>query len=224
MKYMQPGSGGRQLDKCQLCSEHKADLANPLLEKRTSIMPIEMGLRQQFNSKAMPLALATPWIISMLISWIPFIKVSLYEVPSFLLTASLISAVEVLGIVAIFIYTTIFPESLYAELAEPGRPSTWQEKFLLAWFWFLFISPFCTSIFVMWMASDNPCNDEDDYTIFDQPICQVGIRLIKASALFRAGTIAIFLFATSSWLHSRRPQRDKFQQEESWPGSPNTVA
>ncbi|EXK78836.1 hypothetical protein FOQG_16502 [Fusarium oxysporum f. sp. raphani 54005] len=157
-------------------------------------MPIEMGLRQQFNSKAMPLALATPWIISMLISWIPFIKLSIATVLRSTvnirrLIASLISAVEVLGIVAIFIYTTIFPESLYAELAEPGRPSTWQEKFLLAWFWFLFISPFCTSIFVMWMASDNPCNDEDDYTIFDQPICQVGIRLIKASALFRAGTM-----------------------------------
>ncbi|KAH7182198.1 hypothetical protein DER46DRAFT_491515 [Fusarium sp. MPI-SDFR-AT-0072] len=183
-----------------------------------------MGLRQQFNSKAMPLALAIPWIISMLISWIPFIKVSLYEVPRFLLLAGLISTVEVLSIVAVFIYTTIFPESSYAEPAEPGCASTWKEKFFLAWSWFLFISPFCTSIFVVWMTSDISCNyDDDDYTILDQPICQVGIRLIKATALFRAGIIAIFLFATSSWLESRRPQCDKFQQDQSWPGSPNTA-
>jgi hypothetical protein len=81
---MQPYSGGRQLDKPQLSSERNADLANPLLEKGAPIMPVEMGLRQQFNSKAMPLALAMPWIIIMLISWIPFIKVSLYELPNFL--------------------------------------------------------------------------------------------------------------------------------------------
>jgi hypothetical protein len=114
------------------------------------------------------------------------------------LLTGLISTVEVLSIVAVFIYTTVFPESSHTEPTEPGCPSTCKEKFFLAWSWFLFISPFCTNIFVMWMASDISCNDVDDYTIINQPICQVGIRLIKATALCRAGIMCESIHVISS--------------------------
>lgn len=48
------------------------------------MVPTEMGLRRLFNKKALPLALALPWVISMLISWIPFTKIGVSEAPNFL--------------------------------------------------------------------------------------------------------------------------------------------
>jgi H+/Cl- antiporter ClcA len=91
--------------------------------------------------------------------------------------AALISTIEVLSIVAVFIYTSLRADT---------ETSTFKEKCLRAWFWFLFISPFVTGTMVVLMASDISCDPEDDLDMH-QPICQVGIRLIKATALCRAG-------------------------------------
>ncbi|RGP77944.1 hypothetical protein FLONG3_3901 [Fusarium longipes] len=153
----------------------------------------KMDLRCIFANKLMPIAFALPWVAGMLISWVPFTKISLSYAPDFLILAALISTIEVLSIVAVFLYTSIRPDT---------DTSIFKEKCLRAWFWFLFISPFVTGTLVVLMASDISCDPEDDLDMH-QPICQVGIRLIKATALCRAGIIATFLFVTSSWLEQR---------------------
>jgi hypothetical protein len=102
--------------------------------------------------------------------------------------AAIISTLEVLSIIAVFIYTSLRPEALDS---EPSRGVTLKEKALRAWFWFLFISPFVTGTMVVLMASDISCDPEDDLDMH-QPICQVGIRLIKATALCRAGIMYVF--------------------------------
>ncbi|KAF5614185.1 uncharacterized protein FSUBG_65 [Fusarium subglutinans] len=162
-----------------------------------------MDMQQIFTNRLMPVAFALPWVMGMLISWIPFIKISLYNAPDFLILAALISTLEVLSIVAVFILTSLRPSMLDT---EPSASTTLKEKFFRAWFWFLFISPFITGTMVVLMASDISCDPEDDLDMF-QPICQVGIRLIKATALCRAGIIATFLFATSSYLEQRPTKR-----------------
>ncbi|KAF5229662.1 hypothetical protein FAUST_10299 [Fusarium austroamericanum] len=156
-----------------------------------------MDLRYIFANRLMPVAFALPWVASMVISCIPFTRISLIDAPDFLILAALISIVEVLSIVAVFIYASL--------RSDDDTNSTFKEKCLRAWFWFLFISPFVTGTMVVLMASDISCDLEDDLDMH-QPICQVGIRLIKATALCRAGIIASFLFATSSWLE-RRPRQ-----------------
>ncbi|KAF9779359.1 hypothetical protein IL306_002026 [Fusarium sp. DS 682] len=162
-----------------------------------------MQLRQIFAHRLMPVAFALPWVMGMLISWIPFTKISLYNAPDFLILAALISTLEVLSIVTVFIYASLRPSTLET---EPSASTTLKEKFFRAWFWFLFISPFITGTMVVLMASDISCDPEDDLDMH-QPICQVGIRLIKATALCRAGIIATFLFATSSYLEQRPTKR-----------------
>ncbi|KAF5679313.1 hypothetical protein FCIRC_6158 [Fusarium circinatum] len=162
-----------------------------------------MDMQQIFTSRLMPVAFALPWVMGMLISWIPFTKISLYNAPDFLILAALISTLEVLSIAAVFILTSLRPSMLDT---EPSASTTLKEKFFRAWFWFLFISPFITGTMVVLMASDISCDPEDDLDMF-QPICQVGIRLIKATALCRAGIIATFLFATSSYLEQRPTKR-----------------
>lgn len=102
--------------------------------------------------------------------------------------AAAISTLEVLSIIAVFIYTSLRPEALDN---ESFRGVTLKEKALRAWFWFLFISPFVTGTMVVLMASDISCDPEDDLDMH-QPICQVGIRLIKATALCRAGIMYVF--------------------------------
>ncbi|RGP61618.1 hypothetical protein FSPOR_9944 [Fusarium sporotrichioides] len=156
-----------------------------------------MYLRCIFANRLIPVAFALPWVASMFISCIPFTRISVYEAPDFLILAALISIVEVLSIVAVFLYASLRPDT--------ETNSTFKEKCLRAWFWFLFISPFVTGTMVVLMASDISCDPEDDLDMH-QPICQVGIRLIKATALCRAGIIATFLFATSSWLEQRPRQ------------------
>ncbi|WAO97040.1 Hypothetical protein NCS54_01474500 [Fusarium falciforme] len=204
----------------QSSGHHDDNPTQPLPEKGASMVPTEMGLRRLFNKKALPLALALPWVISMLISWIPFTKIGVSEAPNFLLLAGMISSLEVLSIIAVLICTSMYPESFNAEPAQTGRPSSWQEKFFQAWFWFLFSCPFCTSILVVLMVNDISCDKDDDMTI-KQPVCRVGIRLIKGTALCRAGIILIFLFATSSLLESQRSRRPESQQSRR--GSSNTV-
>ncbi|RMJ18578.1 hypothetical protein CDV36_001687 [Fusarium kuroshium] len=170
----------------------KAHTQPSLLEKGL-LLPLtshndqeEMGLAAQFTRKTLPMALALPWVASMLMSWIPFTKIGLSEAPTFLTLAAGVSTLEVLSIIAVFIYTSISPAAVNAEPVENGRSSTLQEKFLRAWFWFLFVSPFVSSIIVVLMASDISCDDDEDLDVH-QPICKVGIRLIKATALCRAG-------------------------------------
>ncbi|KAF4436380.1 hypothetical protein FACUT_6474 [Fusarium acutatum] len=162
-----------------------------------------MDMQQIFTNRLMPVAFALPWVMGMLISWIPFTKISLYNAPDFLILAALISTLEVLSIIAVFIFTSLRPSMLDT---EPSPSTTLKEKFFRAWFWFLFISPFITGTMVVLMASDISCDPEDDLDMH-QPICQVGIRLIKATALCRAGIIATFLFATSSYLEQRPTKR-----------------
>ncbi|KAM0494682.1 hypothetical protein ACHAP8_008552 [Fusarium lateritium] len=156
-----------------------------------------MDLRCLFANRLMPVAFALPWVVSMIISCIPFTRISLFEAPDFLILAAVVSIVEVLSIVAVFIYTSL--------RTDTETNSILKEKCLRAWFWFLFISPFVTGTMVVLMASDISCDPEDDLDMH-QPICQVGIRLIKTTALCRAGIIATFLFATSSWLEQRPRQ------------------
>ncbi|KAF5714531.1 hypothetical protein FMUND_7375 [Fusarium mundagurra] len=162
-----------------------------------------MDMQQIFSNRLMPVAFGLPWVMGMLISWIPFTKISLNNAPDFLILAALISTLEVLSIVAVFIFTSLRPSMLDT---EPGASTTLKEKFFRAWFWFLFISPFITGTMTILMASDISCDPEDDLDMY-QPICQVGIRLIKATALCRAGIIATFLFATSSYLEQRPRKR-----------------
>ncbi|KIL95749.1 hypothetical protein FAVG1_00487 [Fusarium avenaceum] len=162
-----------------------------------------MHLRQVFANRVMPVAFALPWVAGMLISWIPFTNISVSNAPDFLVLAAAISTLEVLSIIAVFIYTSLRPDALDN---ESFRGVTLKEKALRAWFWFLFISPFVTGTMVVLMASDISCDPEDDLDMH-QPICQVGIRLIKATALCRAGIIATFLFATSTWLEQRPKRR-----------------
>lgn len=101
--------------------------------------------------------------------------------------AAVISTLEVLSIIAVFIYTSLRPDVLDN---ESFRGVTLKEKALRAWFWFLFVSPFVTGTMVVLMASDISCDPEDDLDMH-QPICQVGIRLIKATALCRAGIMYV---------------------------------
>ncbi|KAF5979179.1 hypothetical protein FCOIX_5462 [Fusarium coicis] len=162
-----------------------------------------MDVQQIFANRLMPVAFALPWVMGMLISWVPFTKISLNNAPDFLILAALISTLEVLSIVAVFIFTSLRPSMLDT---EPSASTTLKEKFFRGWFWFLFISPFITGTMVVLMASDISCDPEDDLDMY-QPICQVGIRLIKATALCRAGIIAAFLFATSSYLEQRPTKR-----------------
>ncbi|KAG7408884.1 hypothetical protein Forpe1208_v012312 [Fusarium oxysporum f. sp. rapae] len=162
-----------------------------------------MQLRQIFANRLMPVAFASPWIVGMLISWIPFTKISLSYAPDFLILAALISTFEVLSIAVVFNLTSLRPSTLDT---EPSSGTTLKEKCFRAWFWFLFISPFVTGTMVVLMASDISCDPEDDLDMH-QPICQVGIRLIKATALCRAGIIATFLFAMSSYLEQRPKKR-----------------
>ncbi|EWZ38598.1 hypothetical protein IWW34DRAFT_722153 [Fusarium oxysporum f. sp. albedinis] len=178
------------------------DESSALLNDKTKNQQT-MQLRQIFANRLMPVAFALPWVMGMLISWIPFTKISLYNAPDFLILAALISTLEVLSIVAVFIFTSLRPSTLET---EPSPSTTLKEKFFRAWFWFLFISPFITGTMVVLMASDISCDPEDDLDMH-QPICQVGIRLIKATALCRAGIIATFLFATSSYLEQRPTKR-----------------
>ncbi|TVY65779.1 hypothetical protein Focb16_v010060 [Fusarium oxysporum f. sp. cubense] len=178
------------------------DESSALLNDKTKNQQT-MQLRQIFANRLMPVAFALPWVMGMLISWIPFTKISLYNAPDFLILAALISTLEVLSIVAVFIFTSLRPSTLET---EPSPSTTLKEKFFRAWFWFLFISPFFTGTMVVLMASDISCDPEDDLDMH-QPICQVGIRLIKATALCRAGIIATFLFATSSYLEQRPTKR-----------------
>ncbi|EWY91934.1 hypothetical protein FOYG_08860 [Fusarium oxysporum NRRL 32931] len=178
------------------------DESSALLNDKTKNQQT-MQLRQIFANRLMPVAFALPWVMGMLISWIPFTKISLYSAPDFLILAALISTLEVLSIVAVFIFTSLRPSTLET---EPNPSTTLKEKFFRAWFWFLFISPFITGTMVVLMASDISCDPEDDLDMH-QPICQVGIRLIKATALCRAGIIATFLFATSSYLEQRPTKR-----------------
>ncbi|KAJ4316138.1 hypothetical protein N0V84_007994 [Fusarium piperis] len=185
------------------------DPSTPMLEKGLFFSPLasyddEMGFAAHFTRKTLPMALALPWVASMLMSWIPFTKIGLSEAPTFLTLAAVVSTLEVLSIVAVFIYTSICAPN--TEPVENGRLSTLQEKFLRAWFWFLFISPFVSSILVVLLASDRSCDEDEDLDLH-QPICKVGVRLVKATALCRAAIIsAIFLFAMSSWLDSRSPK------------------
>ncbi|KAM0347403.1 hypothetical protein ACHAPU_004924 [Fusarium lateritium] len=167
-----------------------------------------MHLRQIFANRLVPVAFALPWVASMLISWIPFTNISVSNAPDFLILAAIISTLEVLSIVAVFVYTSLRPDTLDT---EPSKGTTLKEKILRTWFWFLFISPFVTSTVVVLMASDISCDPEDDLDMH-QPICQVGIRLIKATALCRAGIIATFLFATSSWLDQRPKKRCSYDE------------
>ncbi|EXM22102.1 hypothetical protein RAB80_003581 [Fusarium oxysporum f. sp. vasinfectum] len=178
------------------------DESSALLNDKTKNQQT-MQLRQIFANRLMPVAFALPWVMGMLISWIPFTKISLYNAPDFLILAALISTLEVLSIVAVFIFTSLRPSTLET---EPSPSTTLKEKFFRAWFWFLFISPFITGTMVVLMASDISCDPEDDLDMH-QPICQVGIRLIKATALCRAGIIATFLFATSSYLEQQPTKR-----------------
>ncbi|SCO77065.1 uncharacterized protein FRV6_01277 [Fusarium oxysporum] len=178
------------------------DESSALLNDKTKNQQT-MQLRQIFANRLMPVAFALPWVMGMLISWIPFTKISLYNAPDFLILAALISTLEVLSIVAVFIFTSLRPSTLET---EPCPSTTLKEKFFRAWFWFLFISPFITGTMVVLMASDISCDPEDDLDMH-QPICQVGIRLIKATALCRAGIIATFLFATSSYLEQQPTKR-----------------
>ncbi|KAH7244415.1 uncharacterized protein BKA55DRAFT_573869 [Fusarium redolens] len=186
-------------EKAGLAADHES---SALLNDKTQNQQT-MQLRQIFANRLMPVAFALPWVMGMLISWIPFIKISLYNAPDFLILAALISTLEVLSIVVVFIFTSLRPSTLET---EPGPSMTLKEKFFRAWFWFLFISPFVTGTMVVLMASDISCDPEDDLDMH-QPICQVGIRLIKATALCRAGIIATFLFATSSYLEQRPTKR-----------------
>ncbi|KAM0186139.1 hypothetical protein ACHAPI_011829 [Fusarium lateritium] len=188
-------------EKRRLQNDNDLSLSAHLLEQgldEQSAARDGMDLRQIFANRVMPVAFALPWIAGMLISWIPFTKISLSNAPDFLILAAVISTLEVLSIIAVFIYTSLRPEAL-----ESG--TTLKEKALRAWFWFLFVSPFVTGTMVVLMASNISCDPEDDLDMH-QPICQVGIRLIKATALCRAGIVATFLFATSSWL-DQRPKR-----------------
>ncbi|SPJ81631.1 uncharacterized protein FTOL_09036 [Fusarium torulosum] len=193
-------------EKCRLQSDNELSLSTHLLEQGLDAQPVArdgMSLRQIFANRVVPVAFALPWIASMLISWIPFTKISVSNAPDFLILAAIISTLEVLSIIAVFIYTSLRPEALDS---EPSRGATLKEKALRAWFWFLFISPFVTGTMVVLMASDISCDPEDDLDMH-QPVCQVGIRLIKATALCRAGVIATFLFVTSSWLEQRPKKR-----------------
>ncbi|KAF4435927.1 hypothetical protein F53441_13384 [Fusarium austroafricanum] len=178
----------------------QSELSSPLLEGQP--VTHEMQLRQIFTNRLMPVVFALPWILSMLISWIPFTKISMSYAPDFLILAAIISTLEVLSIAVVFIFTSLRSVSLDT---EPTPTGTLKEKAFRAWFWFLFISPFITGTMVVIMASDISCDPEDDLDMH-QPICQVGIRLIKATALCRAGIIATFLFATSSYLE-RQPKK-----------------
>ncbi|KAF5241786.1 hypothetical protein FANTH_9002 [Fusarium anthophilum] len=178
------------------------DEKSALLNQKMKVRK-RMDMQQIFTNRLMPVAFALPWVIGMLISWIPFTKISLYNAPDFLILAALISTLEVLSIAAVFILTSLRPSMLDT---EPSASTTLKEKFFRAWFWFLFISPFITGTMVVLMASDISCDPDDDLDMF-QPICQVGIRLIKATALCRAGIIATFLFATSSYLEQRPTKR-----------------
>ncbi|KAF4973266.1 hypothetical protein FZEAL_9365 [Fusarium zealandicum] len=177
------------------------DETEPLLGKAIPIDPSEMGEKQRLRQESISLALALPWVASMLTSWIPLSKVGLSKAPIFLQLAGMASALEVLSIVAVFLYTSRSSNAFASEPTEPGRPKEWQEKAFRAWFWFLFVSPLATSGLVVFMASDIAC-DYDDLAMHI-PICRIGIRLIKATALCRGLIVAIFLFATSSWLRSR---------------------
>ncbi|KAF5564919.1 hypothetical protein FPHYL_4513 [Fusarium phyllophilum] len=178
------------------------DEKSALLNDDTKIQQT-MDMQQIFSNRLMPVAFALPWVMGMLIAWIPFTKISLNNAPDFLILAALISTLEVLSIVAVFIFTSLRPSTLDT---EPSSSTTLKEKFFRAWFWFLFISPFITGTMVVLMASDISCDPEDNLDMH-QPICQVGIRLIKATALCRAGIIATFLFATSSYLEQRPTKR-----------------
>ncbi|KAG5789399.1 hypothetical protein H9Q69_011538 [Fusarium xylarioides] len=178
------------------------DEKSALLNDDTKIQQT-MDMKQIFSNRLMPVAFALPWVMGMLIAWFPFTKISLNNAPDFLILAALISTLEVLSIVAVFIFTSLRPSTLDT---DPSASTTLKEKFFRAWFWFLFISPFITGTMVVLMASDISCDPEDDLDMH-QPICQVGIRLIKATALCRAGIIAIFLFATSSYLEQRPTKR-----------------
>ncbi|KAF4467190.1 hypothetical protein FALBO_5973, partial [Fusarium albosuccineum] len=171
--------------KAQLPSTHNhGDPSSSQLEQGFQILSPEMGVRRVFTTKTMPLALALPWVATMILSWVPFCKIGLVEAPYFVTMAAVVSTIELLSIIAVFIYTSISPEAFSVEPAEPGRSTTWQEKFFRAWFWFLFISPFVTSALVVILVSDISCDEEDDLAM-NQPICQVGVRLIKATALCR---------------------------------------
>ncbi|KAL5603621.1 hypothetical protein FOVSG1_006371 [Fusarium oxysporum f. sp. vasinfectum] len=184
------------------------ELSEYLLEKGLlEAQPVnhdKMDLRQIFINRVMPVVFALPWVANMLISWIPLTKISLANAPGFLILAALISTIEILSIVAVFICTSIRRDSLTD--TEPSRGSNLKEKFFRTWSWFLFISPFVTGTMVVFMASDISCDPEDDLDMY-QPICQVGIHLIKATALCRVGIIASFLFATSSYLEQRPQNR-----------------
>ncbi|TVY62367.1 hypothetical protein Focb16_v004360 [Fusarium oxysporum f. sp. cubense] len=148
----------------------------------------KMDLRQSFTNRVMPIAFALPWVASMLISWIPFTKISISNAPGYLNLAALISTIEVLSIVAVFICTSIRRDSLTD--TEPSRGSTLKEKFFRSWFQFLFISPLVTGTMVVVMASDTSCDPEGDLDMH-QPICQVGMRLIKATGVCRAGIMYV---------------------------------
>ncbi|KAF5018892.1 hypothetical protein F66182_9111 [Fusarium sp. NRRL 66182] len=178
--------------------------------------------RRIFANRAMPVAFASPWIAGMVISWIPFIKIHVSDAPNFLLLAASISTLEVLSIFVVFICTSFRKDTLID--IEASRFGPLKETIFRTWFWFLFISPLVTSTFVVLMASDISCNPDDDLDM-NQPICIVGVRLIKATALCRAGIMcapprplplrrhsntahsAIFLFVTSSWLERQRRTR-----------------
>lgn len=110
--------------------------------------------------------------------WINYASIKKNVANLYSILAALISIIEVLSIVAVFIYASL--------RSDDDTNSTFKEKCLRVWFWFLFISPFVTGTMVVLMASDISCDPEDDLDMH-QPICQVGIRLIKATALCRAG-------------------------------------
>jgi hypothetical protein len=43
-----------------------------------------MDMQQIFANRLMPVAFALPWVMGMLISWVPFTKISLNNAPDFL--------------------------------------------------------------------------------------------------------------------------------------------
>lgn len=59
------------------------DESSALLNDKTKNQQT-MQLRQIFANRLMPVAFALPWVMGMLISWIPFTKISLYNAPDFL--------------------------------------------------------------------------------------------------------------------------------------------
>lgn len=74
-------------EKCRLQTDNELSLSAHLLEQGLDVQLVArdgMSLRQIFANRVVPVAFALPWIASMLISWIPFTKISVSNAPDFL--------------------------------------------------------------------------------------------------------------------------------------------